>query len=158
METHYRHLGQFSDLVAAARALRPLHPLAPSLSDVRRKARETLRFNVGGEQPRDPRSERRWQADGVDGEENSWSVGFGPRTRAWVLKPADIEGPLPAIVALHDHGHHKYFGKEKIADGPDGPLERSPPSDQVSRQPPHTSPAMREKSITATAMDMWITR
>ena len=116
-------MGQFSDLVAAAQALQPLYPPAHSLSDVRRKARETLRFNVGGEQPRDPRSERRWQADGVDGEEISWSVGFGPRTHAWVLKPADIEGPLPAIVAMHDHGHHKYFGKEKIADGPDGPLE-----------------------------------
>jgi hypothetical protein len=29
---------------------------------------------------------------------------------------------LPGILALHDHGHFKFYGKEKIADGPEGPV------------------------------------
>ena len=78
----YAHLGSFSDLVAAARALRPLFPAAPSGLETRRRAREVLRFTVGEEQPRNVSLERNWRADGVDGEEISWSVGFGPRTRA----------------------------------------------------------------------------
>jgi dienelactone hydrolase len=28
---------------------------------------------------------------------------------------------LPAVLALHDHGAFKFLGREKIADGPDGP-------------------------------------
>jgi hypothetical protein len=63
-----------------------------------------------------------WSADGVDCEQVSWSVGFGPRTSAWVLKPSDARGPLPGILALHDHGHFKFYGKEKIADGPEGAI------------------------------------
>ncbi|MGC8782741.1 MAG: dienelactone hydrolase family protein, partial [Anaerolineae bacterium] len=54
--------------------------------------------------------------------ELSWWVGYGPRTHAWLLKPAGAQGPLPAVIALHDHGGFKYFGKEKIAEGPDEPL------------------------------------
>jgi hypothetical protein len=29
---------------------------------------------------------------------------------------------LPGILALHDHGHFKFYGKEKIADGPEGAI------------------------------------
>ena len=89
---------------------------------LRRKAREVLGFTAADERPQDIRSERTWSDDGVDGEEVSWSVGFGPRTTAWVLKPAGHSSPLPGQIALHDHGHFKFFGKEKIADGPDGPV------------------------------------
>jgi dienelactone hydrolase len=35
-----------------------------------------------------------------------------------VLKPANAKGPLPGVVALHDHSDFKFYGKEKIADGP----------------------------------------
>jgi dienelactone hydrolase len=38
------------------------------------------------------------------------------------LKPAGARGPLPGILALHDDGHFKFYGKEKIADGPAGSL------------------------------------
>jgi dienelactone hydrolase len=31
-----------------------------------------------------------------------------------VLKPAGATGPLPAVLALHDHGGNKYFGVRKI--------------------------------------------
>jgi hypothetical protein len=43
-------------------------------------------------------------------------------THAWILKPVHARGLLPGVIALHDHGHYKLSGKEKIADGPDGPL------------------------------------
>lgn len=119
---HYQHLGGFSDWVAVARARQPLFPLAPPGPETRRKAREILGFSLGDEHPRDVRLETQWTADGIHGEEISWSVGFGPRTRAWLLKPAAARAPLPGVVALHDHGHFKYFGKEKIADGPAGIL------------------------------------
>jgi dienelactone hydrolase len=117
---HYEHLGPFGDLVAAAKAARPLFGPAPPGAEGRRKAKASLGFTIGDEQPREVRTGRTWTADGVRGEEVSWSVGFGPPTQALVLKPADGDAPLPGIVALHDHGHFKFFGKEKIADGPDG--------------------------------------
>ena len=63
---------------------------------------------------------RTWVADGLRGEEVSWSVGYGPRTAAWVLRP-DTDEVLPGVVALHCHGRVKRYGKEKLSDGPDGP-------------------------------------
>src|SRR5690606_5231936 len=39
---------------------------------------------------------------------------YGHRTRAAVLKPTNAQGPLPGILALHDHGAKKYFGVDKI--------------------------------------------
>jgi hypothetical protein len=118
---HYKHLGPFGDLVAAAKAVRPLFgpALAPQ-ADARRNAKERLRFTIAGEEPQDIRIGRTWISDGVHGEEISWRIGFGPRTEGFVLRPAAGGGRLPGVVALHDHGHFKFFGKEKIADGPDG--------------------------------------
>lgn len=121
------HLGVYGDWVAAApgpraRAARPDRDL------VRRLASEILAYpgpdgRTGSPRPADVRVERRWQAEGVAGEEISWWAGYGPRTRAWVLKPAAAGGPLPGVLALHGHDGFKYYGKEKIADGP----EPSPP-------------------------------
>ncbi len=118
----YAHLGPFSGLFEAARADGPLFPNAPPGQETRMSARECLGFRVGDEQPGEPRVEQRWDADGVEGEEVSWSLGYGPRSQAWVLKPKGARRPLPGIVALHDHGHFKFYGKEKIADGPEGRL------------------------------------
>jgi dienelactone hydrolase len=119
---NYKHLGPFSDLVVAARAARPLFPIASPGKETRESAREVFGFTVGSERPEDLRIERSWSDDGVDGELLSWSVGFGPRTHAWVLKPSGARESLPGILALHDHGHFKFYGKEKIADGPEGPI------------------------------------
>jgi dienelactone hydrolase len=119
MATRYEHLGPFSDLVGAAAQARPLFRPAATVAETRRRAREVLRFSFGEERPIEPRVERRWQADGVSGEEVSWSVGFGPRTHAFLLRPAGVDKPLPGIVAMHDHANFKYRGKEKIAEGPD---------------------------------------
>lgn len=115
----YAHLGPYSDLVNAARRGQRLWPMAKPSAATRRRLEEVLAFEPGPVRPRSVRIERRWKRDGLAGEVVSWSVGYGPRLQAWVLKPADATGPLPGIVALHDHGAFKYYGKEKIADGPD---------------------------------------
>ena len=121
MGTVYRDLGGFSDWVALARRIHPFTPLASPGPETQRRVREVLGFSFEGEAPADVRLERSWEADGLLGAEVSWWVGYGPRTHAWVLKPADASGPLPGVVALHDHGGFKWSGKEKIADGPEPP-------------------------------------
>jgi len=121
MTDSYQDLGIYSDWVDEARRQGPLFPLALPGPETRQKLREVLGFFNGPEIPTDVRRERSWERDGVEGEEVSWSVGYGPRTHAYVLKPAGIRTPLPGILALHDHGGFKFYGKEKIADGPENP-------------------------------------
>jgi dienelactone hydrolase len=58
--------------------------------------------------------------DGLAVEELAWKLPYGPATRAWFLKPENAPGRLPAVLALHDHGANKYFGKQKIADAGTG--------------------------------------
>lgn len=53
--------------------------------------------------------------DGVHVEHLSWQLPYGPPTEAVFLKPAEAEGRLPGVLALHDHGGNKYFGWRKIA-------------------------------------------
>jgi dienelactone hydrolase len=53
--------------------------------------------------------------DGLHVEHLSWQLPYGPPTEAYFLKPKDARGRLPAVLALHDHGGNKYFGKRKIA-------------------------------------------
>jgi dienelactone hydrolase len=117
----YRDLGRFGDWVQAARRLHGPQPVATPGHDTRRRVRDVLGFADADESPAAVRVERRWERDGLAGEEISWSVGYGPRTHAWVLKPADTTRPLPGVLALHGHDGFKFYGKEKIADGPDDP-------------------------------------
>ncbi|MGW0804838.1 alpha/beta hydrolase family protein [Nonomuraea sp. NPDC002799] len=88
----------------------------PELRVAAREAMGVLDLAAG-----DVRVERAWTDGDLAGEELSWSVGFGPRTRAFLLRPKDARGPLPGVVALHCHGGMKWAGKEKIADGPEAP-------------------------------------
>jgi dienelactone hydrolase len=117
MSEEYQHLGIYSDWVAEARRQWRLWPPAPPGRETQDRVCETLGFAAGPEIPRDVRVEARWQRGGLSGEELSWSVGYGPRTHAWLLKPAGEGKALPGIVALHDHGGFKYYGKAKIAEG-----------------------------------------
>ncbi len=52
--------------------------------------------------------------DGLHIEELTWQLPYGRPTEGILLKPADAKGPLPAILAFHDHGGNKYFGTRKI--------------------------------------------
>jgi len=119
MSEYYQHLGIFSDWVAAARRQHSLYPIAAPGLETQELLRETLGFCHTDESPAEVKIEREWQKDGLIGQEISWSVGFGPRTHAYVFQPADATKPLPGIVALHDHSGFKFYGKEKIADGPE---------------------------------------
>ncbi len=120
MSTHYQHLGVYSDWVDVANRQQPLYPLAAPGPATQARVREVLGFCHTAETPLAVQIEQTWQHDDLIGEEISWSVGFGPRTHAYVIKPARATGPLPGIVALHDHSAYKFYGKEKIADGPAG--------------------------------------
>jgi len=51
----------------------------------------------------------------------SYDMPYGPRTQGFFLYPKERRGKLPAVVALHDHGGFKYYGKEKITAIPDEP-------------------------------------
>lgn len=117
----YAHLGRFSDWVARSPAPVRRAEVRPA-AGLRRLVHEALDVAVAADEaPADVRTGRTWERDGVVGQELSWSAGFGPRTEAWVLRPAGVEGPLPGVLALHGHDGFKALGKEKIADGPDGP-------------------------------------
>src|SRR5262249_41635891 len=52
--------------------------------------------------------------DGLHIEEISWQLPYGRPTEALVLKPLNAMGRLPGVLAFHDHGGNKYFGKSKI--------------------------------------------
>jgi hypothetical protein len=121
MMARYQHLGIFSDWVEAARNQSELYPVAPPGAQTQRRVKEVLGFCGGPESPLNVQVGECWEKDGLRGEAISWSVGYGPRTQAWVLKPAQANAPLPGVIALHDHGGFKFAGKEKIAEGPADP-------------------------------------
>jgi dienelactone hydrolase len=121
MNTIYQHLGIYSDWVEDARRQGPVFPLAAPGVATQQKVRQVLGYCHVPEDPQAVRVEQTWERDGLSGERITWSVGYGPRTEAYLLKPANMTEPLPGIVALHDHYGFKYYGKEKIADGPDEP-------------------------------------
>lgn len=52
--------------------------------------------------------------DGLDIEFLEWQLPAGPKTEAVLLKPSGARGPLPGILALHDHGGNKFLGWRKI--------------------------------------------
>lgn len=57
---------------------------------------------------------KQYSYDGLHIEELSWQLPYGRPTEAILLKPLNAKGPLPGILAFHDHGGNKYFGKRKI--------------------------------------------
>jgi dienelactone hydrolase len=57
---------------------------------------------------------KEYQYDGLHIEELSWQLPYGDATEAILLKPLNAKGKLPGILAFHDHGGNKYFGRRKI--------------------------------------------
>jgi dienelactone hydrolase len=91
------------------------HNLADWRDQARAKALELVAQPDTGESPK-PEVVKRTVVEGVEVELLRWQLSFGPPTEAVFLKPQGAKGPLPGIVALHDHGGLKYFGWRKIAD------------------------------------------
>src|ERR1700757_190308 len=121
------HLGIYSDWVEAAKRQAALYPLASPGEETRRQIRNILGFTKAAPVAEDVQLETTWKRDGLAGEGLSWSVGYGPRTQAWFLRPEGTDKPLPGVLALHGHDGFKFFGKEKIAD------EEQPPPEAVER-------------------------
>lgn len=63
---------------------------------------------------------REVEHDGVVTSLLGWQTGFGPRTAAWFVRPAEASGPLPGVLALHCHGGIKSHGAERLVAMPDG--------------------------------------
>jgi dienelactone hydrolase len=114
--THLHALDEFSDWAAAA----PAAGLWRRSADFAEHFVDLLDARRSVPAPSDVEVLDRWQRDGVDGEQVSWANPWGPRTEAFVLRPAGQDGPLPAALALHCHSNQKSTGKEHVADGPAG--------------------------------------
>jgi len=87
------------------------------LEDWRRTARQRVieciaPINLGGVPKVTIKSSQSY--DGLDIEFLSWQLPAGPQTEAVFLKPKGAKGPLPGILALHDHGGNKFMGWRKI--------------------------------------------
>ena len=121
MKKRFKHLGLYSDLYQEATIQTHLYPEPISGNAVRKNLKNVLGFSKVNEFPQDIRIEDRWCKNGIEGEVISWWVGYGPRTYSWLLRPESTKTKLPGILALHDHGGFKYYGKEKISAGPDTP-------------------------------------
>lgn len=67
--------------------------------------------------------------DGVTTSALSWQLDFGPRTRAWLAKPAGEAGTLPGVLALHCHAGDKYTGASRLVGFPPGRSEPGVESD-----------------------------
>lgn len=78
-----------------------------------------LPFEYGRQLPADVHVAESLRFDGLSIEQITWQLPYGPATEAIFLKPADAAGPLPAVLALHDHSGFKFFGKEKVAQSTD---------------------------------------
>jgi dienelactone hydrolase len=117
------HLGIYSDWVEAARKQADLYPVASPGEETRQRIRKVLGFSKATPIAENVRIEASWKHDGLTGEEISWSVGYGPRTQAWFLRPEEIDEPLPGVLALHGHDGFKFLGKAKVTDGKERPPE-----------------------------------
>ncbi|WP_341359273.1 acetylesterase [Georgenia sp. M64] len=65
------------------------------------------------------RTVREWDRDGVTVAELEWSTGVGPPTRAWTVRPARADGPLPGVLLLHCHAGVKSVGAERLVRTPE---------------------------------------
>jgi hypothetical protein len=101
----YTHLGPFSGLVAAAKAVRPLFGQAPIAGpESRQRAKESFAFTIAYEQPRDIRSGRSWAADGVRGARflGRLDSAQGPRdssSNPWRVK-GDCRASSPCMITV----------------------------------------------------------
>ena len=61
--------------------------------------------------------------DGVLIRRLRWSVGYGPDTVAWLLRPAGVRRSLPGVLGMHCHGGVRSVGAEQLVDL--GPASRA---------------------------------
>jgi dienelactone hydrolase len=74
---------------------------------------------LGLRRPPDPPivfDEGRERLDGVLIRRLRWSVGYGPDTSAWLLRPAGVQRSLPGVLGMHCHGGVRSVGAEQLVD------------------------------------------
>ncbi|MFJ4209715.1 dienelactone hydrolase family protein [Paenarthrobacter sp. NPDC089675] len=88
----------------------------------------------------------------------SWQTGFGPRTSAWLVRPANASGPLPGILALHCHGGIKSHGAERLLGLPLGAAEHSMHDGGTASRPAlgPVPPGLREKLYGSRPPATWL--
>jgi hypothetical protein len=79
--------------------------------------------------------------DGVLIRRLRWSVGYGPDTTAWLLRPAGVRRNLPGVLGMHCHGGVRSVGAEQLVEL--GPTRTHGLS---SSEPPITPVALRPAS------------
>jgi dienelactone hydrolase len=114
--------GAFLEQLGAAHDPGLLSFRRPEFTDVeawraqaREKALECLVLPDSGGTPQAEVLEKS-VVEGVEAELLRWQLPYGPPTEAVFLKPQGAAGPLPGVMALHDHGGMKFFGRHKISD------------------------------------------
>jgi len=98
--------------------------------------------------------------EGVTISEISWSVGWGPRTQAYLLTPEGVTTPLPGALFLHSHDDVKEFGKEKLVAGGTELPEHAQwvKRDHYGNQAPANELAKRGFAVLAFDAFMWGSR
>jgi len=67
----------------------------------------------------------RQTVDGVDLRRLRWSVGYGPDTTGWLLRPAGAAGDLPGVLGMHCHGGVRSIGGEQLVELAEGAQPRA---------------------------------
>ncbi len=60
--------------------------------------------------------EDRRTIDGVDVSRLRWSVGYGPDSIGWLLRPTGVHDQLPGVLGMHCHGGVRSVGAEQLVD------------------------------------------
>jgi dienelactone hydrolase len=60
--------------------------------------------------------EGRSTVDEIDIRRLRWSVGYGPDTTGWLLRPAGVPGDLPGVLGMHCHGGVRSVGGEQLVE------------------------------------------
>jgi dienelactone hydrolase len=81
--------------------------------DARKRLLDRLAMPDLGSAPK-PTIIKEYDYDGLHIQELTWQLPYGRPTQGIVLRPQNTKGPLPAILALHDHGGNKFYGSQKI--------------------------------------------
>ncbi len=114
--THWANV--FEKISAACRPrMSFLNEDAPGPTDWADRARTTLLGHLHYEPPVcDPKPEIADRADCSTHFREYVRIQTAPdiRVPAYVLIPKNLDGPAPALVALHDHGGFYFWGKEKL--------------------------------------------
>ena len=65
----------------------------------------------------DLKKEASYNYKGVEITPLTWWCGYGPKTKGYLVRPENINKPLPGVLYLHSHDDVKEFGVQKVLDG-----------------------------------------